>query len=396
MEALIELYNERRIENILGPETFKPKKVFYLCPKEIAQNQKIKDTINSFLASRGLKIEVNYVESSLYKADKIIKQLDKIYSENPECAIDVTGGTDAAMFAAGFFCANKNIPTFTYSRKSNHFYNIGNAPFADNIECALEYSISEFFEMAGGKLRPGRVDNKKLVFYLDKFDEFFKIFMRHRKEWGDFITFMQKISSSTKGTVPSLKIKGDWIQRDYGKKVSANINILKELVEIGFLEDLNFKFSEFVEFKFKDLQIRYWLRDAGSVLELYMYKACLDTGIFKDVISSAVVDWDLTAEHSKVSNEIDVAASKSIIPLFISCKTCDIKTDAINELAILRDRFGGKGAKAAIATTEHCNSAARHRAAQLGITVIDIDEFRNDTILDRLKVIMKEKEAIEN
>ena len=27
--------------------------------------------------------------------------------------------------------------------------------------------------------------------------------------------------------------------------------------------------------------------------------------------------------------------------VFISCKTCAVDTDAINELAILRDRFGG-------------------------------------------------------
>lgn len=50
-----------------------------------------------------------------------------------------------------------------------------------------------------------------------------------------------------------------------------------------------------------------------------------------------------------------------MIPLFLSCKACDIKTEALNELAILRDRFGGKGAKAAIVTTEVCNAAARHR-----------------------------------
>ena len=76
-------------------------------------------------------------------------------------------------------------------------------------------------------------------------------------------------------------------------------------------------------------------------------------------------------------------------PLFLSCKACDIKTEALNELAILRDRFGGKGAKAAIVTTEVCNAAARHRAAQLGIAVIDLEELKTGQLVHRLKVIMK-------
>ena len=66
-----------------------------------------------------------------------------------------------------------------------------------------------------------------------------------------------------------------------------------------------------------------------------------------------------------------------------------VKTESLNELAILRDRFGGKGAKAAIVTTEFCSAAARHRAAQLEIAVIDLEELRDHKLVERLKTIMK-------
>ena len=56
---------------------------------------------------------------------------------------------------------------------------------------------------------------------------------------------------------------------------------------------------------------------------------------------------------------------------------------------LLYTSFGGKGAKAAIVTTEVCNAAARHRAAQLGIAVIDLEELKTGQIVHRLKVIMK-------
>ena len=65
----------------------------------------------------------------------------------------------------------------------------------------------------------------------------------------------------------------------------------------------------------------------------------------------------------------------------------------LNIRAWLRDRFGGKGAKAAIVSTERCNAAARHRAAQLGIAVIDRDELESGKLAYRLKVIMKVEEA---
>ena len=176
---------------------------------------------------------------------------------------------------------------------------------------------------------------------------------------------------------------------EHGSKNYANEEALKAFEHIGFIEDLAIVPSESVSFRFRDTTVRAWLRDVGSVLELYAYKACIDTGIFNDVISSAVVRWDDTLGHGSVSNEIDVMAARGVIPLFISCKTSDVRTEALNELAILRDRFGGKGAKAAIVTTEPCNAAARHRAAQLGVAVIDLEELSDNQMVQRLKIIMK-------
>ena len=244
--------------------------------------------------------------------------------------------------------------------------------------------------MAGGTLLPGRVDNAVLTKYLSDFDPFFDCFLQFRRDWTDIISYIQRVSPSEYGQVPPLSIQGKYtVKGDHGSRNSANEAALQELERIDYIRDLKIVRGESVSFRFRDLNTRAWLRDVGSVLELYTYKACIDTGIFNDVISSAVVRWDDVLGHGSVSNEIDVMAARGVIPLFISCKACDIKTEALNELAILRDRFGGKGAKAAIVTTEPCNAAARHRAAQLGIAVIDLEELKGDQIVQRLKVIMK-------
>lgn len=390
MNTLIELYDERAIENILAPDMFHPRRIIYLCPREVLRDHTRQQKLAAFYRKRGREPELIFVGTSLFEADRILRQLFTIEEKYPDCAIDVTGGSDAALFAAGMFAARKGVPAFTYSRRKNRFYDISGADFADDLYCDLTYSIEDFFLMAGGTLLPGRVDNHILSQYLPYFDPFFSCFLRFRHEWPTIISYIQRISPAEYGQIPPLDITGSYtVKGERGSRNSANEDALQELAQIGFIQDLTIIPDQQVSFRFRDVHTRAWLRDVGSVLELYTYKACVDAAIFHDVISSAVVRWDDVLGHGSVLNEIDVMAARGVIPLFLSCKACDIKTEALNELAILRDRFGGKGAKAVIVTTESCNAAARHRAAQLGIAVIDLEELKTGQLVHRLKVIMK-------
>ena len=396
MNTLIELYDERAIENVLAADMFRPQRIVYLCPTEVAQSRERQEQIGDFFRHRGWNPELFFLEASLYKVDRILRQLLAISEKYPDCALDVTGGSDAELFAAGLFAAQAKVRVFTYSRRKNRFYNISGAEFAENLPCDISYSVKDFFLMAGGTLLPGRVDNGTLKKYLDDIDPFFDCFLRYRRDWTNIITYMQRVSPSGYGQVPSLVVHGNYtVKGERGGRICAKEDALLTLEHIGFLRDLDIVSGEKVSFRFRDVNTRTWLRDVGSVLELYVYKACLDANIFNDIISSAVVRWDEVLGHGSVINEIDVMATRGVVPLFISCKVSDIKTEALNELAILRDRFGGKGAKAAIVSTGRCNAAARHRAAQLGIAVIDRDELETGKLAYRLKVIMKVDDDIE-
>ena len=83
-------------------------------------------------------------------------------------------------------------------------------------------------------------------------------------------------------------------------------------------------------------------------------------------------------------------ATCGVKPIFISCKTCDVKTEALNELAILRDRFGGERARAAIVTAEKGGGNMLHRAMELGIDVIDLNDLQDhDVVLKSLKSLIR-------
>ena len=120
-----------------------------------------------------------------------------------------------------------------------------------------------------------------------------------------------------------------------------------------------------------------------------IYKACLHSELFQDVRTSTIVDWEGENRANAVSNELDVMCTRGVTPVFISCKTCDVKTEALNELAVLRDRFGGSMAKAAIVTAERGGASMRNRASELGILVIDLNDLATGRIGARLKTLMK-------
>lgn len=388
MKTLIELYDERPVENVLGTEVFKPERTIFLCGAEEAQDRLMQDKLRSFIAQRGLATELIFLESSLYNTDKIKKQLLRLIQEYPDCVLDITGGTDAALFAAGAISAETQTPCFTYSRKRNCFFNIQGAEFAHELPCDVRYSVEDFFLMAGGALRQGRVDNKVLSNYQESIEPFFQLFLRYRKEWNRLITWFQRISQTKKEEEISLYVSGPTtVKGNFGSRIKANPLFLKELEDLGFIKSLEFETGEHVSFRFKDLWIRSFLRDVGSVLELYVYAQAQRADVFQDLISSAVVEWEAGRKDNQVSNEIDLMATRGIVPLFVSCKVCDISTEALNELSVLRDRFGGNMSQAVIVTAERCRAITRHRASELGIHVIDLDDLTHQQVAERLKAI---------
>lgn len=389
--TLIELYDERPIENVLATEVFRPEQTVFLCPAEVAQDKRFQKKLREYFAHRGLDTELVFLESSLYYSGKVLKQLRSVVARYGDCMLDITGGTDAALFACGQFCAEQSIPTFTYSRKNNCFFNIQNAEFAEKLSCTVQHRVEDCFLMAGGAMRGGRVDNAILSEYTDFIDPFFSIYLNCRTQWTKVVQYIQKTSQGKEGQPLSLRVDTAYtVKGERNTRIDAPSDCLHALAEIGFLRDVSVS-REHVSYTFRDAQVRTWLRDIGSVLELYVYKSCLDAGVFNDVYTSAVVDWEGDFLRDNVTNEIDVMAMQGTLPVFISCKTSIVSTEALNELAILRDRFGGNSAKAAIVTTQQCRSVTRHRASELHIEVIDLDDLKAGKITEHIRTMLRQR-----
>lgn len=386
-DTLIELYSERPMENVLAVEVFRPKRVIYVSPDDFPEADEA-ICINYF-AHRGIQIRVEYCRTDVYDSEKTLRELRKLLQANPDAVIDITGGTDVLLFATGEACVGTQTPVITYSRRKNRFYSIQHAEFAEGIAGDVTFTVEDFFKMAGGSMRRGRVDNAILSNYMDLYDPFFALFMKHRTHWDRIVTYIQRVSPADEEGNYSLEVDGKYeVKGDHGsRRVSAPEDVLAELERIGMIRGLEIVQNESVRFRFRDAQCRTWLRDVGGVLELYVYKACVDTKLFDEVISSAVVDWNGTPEDHAVSNELDVMCTRGIHPFFISCKTSMVKTEALNELAILRERFGGLVARAALVTSEPANAAARNRAMELGIRIFDLADLQDSGLRECIQAL---------
>ena len=383
MKTLIELYDERPIENVLGTEMFHPEETILICPPEVDADSALKKSLENYFRYRGCPVKLTFVPVSLLDAEKVGKRLRQVLDTHEDCAIDIAGGTEAALFAAG--AVSGDLPVYTYSRRKNTFFEIRNAPFARDLPCTIRLDAKSCFLMAGGTLLPGREDNEKLKGMLPQIDRLFEIFTGYRHVWNRQISYIQKISSSESGV---LTADGNLTEKADHGSVTADTGLLSALEKAGLILDLTCS-SDHVHFRFPDTMVRFWLRDIGSVLELQVYRACLEAGCFDDVVLSAVVNWEGgSSQRDGVTNEIDVMAVQGIQPVFISCKTSEIKTEALNELAILRDRFGGKGSRAIIATSSSGGSSRipmRRRAAELEIEVLEWEDLQLENLIPALK-----------
>ena len=373
MKTLIEIYDERPMENVLSTEVFRPEKTVFVCPEHVARSGALKKSIRQYFAYRKVDVKCEFVPVDLLDAEKTEARLRETLDRYPECAMDISGGGDTALFSAGAVAGTSDIPVFTYSRKKNTFFNIRGAEFAHGVPCPVRLDCASCFLMAGGEMLRGREDNALLAGAMEDIRALWRIYCAFRQDWIRQINYLQRISQSGQAE-GSLHAEGAATVKGDRGMVTGDEALLRELAAAGLIRNLCVGEGS-VSFDFKSALVRFWLRDVGSALETFVYRECVCSGIFDDVCLSAVVNWETEGKANKqVTNEIDVMAVKGVKPVFISCKATEVRTEALNELAILRDRFGGEGSLAVIVTSASVSSrgsrAMRARAQELNIRVI--------------------------
>ena len=63
MKTLIELYDERPLDNVLSTEMFRPETTVFLCPPEVEEDRTLRDSLKEYFKNRGCRTDIRSYDS---------------------------------------------------------------------------------------------------------------------------------------------------------------------------------------------------------------------------------------------------------------------------------------------------------------------------------------------
>lgn len=354
MKTLIELFDESPILNVLASVAFKPEKLIFFGADPL-QVEESRGDYNRFFKSRGESPEIEYISADMENIDEVNDTLAKIISENPDCVVDVTGGKDIALLAAGMAAVKLGVPLIAYNRRTKKYANISKYEHAMRANVFGLLDCEDFFNVSGGKV----IESEDFSEHRDDFGAFWSkvldiwnIYLENIGSWVPHVQFLQRVSPACEpnGNMP-LKVRAPEHISVNGKQIFRNDDILRALDRCGGITELKYHENGECTFYYCDKNFRHYLTDVGAFLELFIHLCAVTTGKFSSVRSRVKYNWeysrirhDRSTIYRPASNEIDVIAINGIEPLFISCKTCAPDMKHIDEIYPQAMRMsGGEG-----------------------------------------------------
>lgn len=396
MKVLIELFDKEQIYNYLATLVFKPEKVYFVGDSEImggncrAKTEKLARI--SGIDAQFLYRFANPDNFSLLRS-KIAEIIEDEKKLGNECIIDVTGGRDLALVAAGYLMS-LGAEVIRYDRKIQAFRILSSG---ETHPANIKLSCDALITVAGGTI----YSNTHNLAHSEKEWEIIKkiirIYFDNRDVWTKFVKYLQRVSKKEDEKV------GDslWIEAPYtfsadGKMFSADTEIMEKLEKAGAFTQFRYLRSENkVEFKYASAGFANLLVNEGVWLELIVYLTVKNLDVFTDSDTGVKFIWDIPEGGKTLNsilsdntprNEVDVMAVRGINPVFISCKTRAPINEDLNELYAIRERFGGEHACAVLATTKYVGreTPIYERARAMGIEILDERDFECNAAANKL------------
>ena len=371
--TFVEFFEKDALENLCSCLTVAPDKIIL-----IGDNRKVMQS-HADRYERLLRARREVVDFEIISVDKnniysILHVLEKIVTEEDECAFDLTGGEDIYLVAMGIvFERHKD------KKPQMHRFNIRNNTVFDcdldgtNIasQPAPEIGIEELIYAYGGE-----------VVYEDEYehgthewtwsDEFYNQILQMweicRKDvrlWNlqvGMLELIEVFNNDPEGnltTMVPVAYLEDYL-KSQGRDFFANRRILRDLVSAGLIT-LYEQTDDTITVSYCDFQVKRCLTKAGQILELAVCTAAKKatepdgSNTYHDVMTGVTIDWDgvICVDESAydTANEIDVIMVRGMVPVFVSCKNGNVDSGELYKLNTVAERFGGKYAKKVLIAT---------------------------------------------
>lgn len=388
-KVLIEFFSPKTNENILSLLNGHYDRVCFLYSSEQCAPTAVKKEALKSLVEKLFGFSPAFYEIKGLSIGSALASLHKLWNDGDEYFIDITGGDEAFIVAAGLFSSQRGT-----EKVSIHQYDVLTG------EKRLSYPSSEeegepfpHYVSAEALLAlNGCIPLEKPAFYefsrgvlKEEILRLWEAIKTRPKEWNKFCALDRDPSGETHPLTQKELLPG--AEARSFQSISArlkNIGVLtdEETVRLGNRDYMRFSLNVPEEALF--------LYDkAGTILEMYCALCAHESGLFHDVRVGVKLDWDgilAQGQEPDPYNEIDLILMKNNLPVFVSCKNTDPKNDQLYEITVMAKHYGGHFATPALFCSGKATEGVKKRAAEMGVVLIDgIRAKTPETMISMLK-----------
>lgn len=387
MNVDIEFFSENPMDNVLSCMKFVFQKVIFFGFTQEDMDRAATSTVAAFLKSKSINVEqIDFVALPEGKLDVIEKELRRIVSEEIQagnkCYIDLTGGEELALAAAGVVSDKYNIPMHEIDLAEDEV-RIQSCPEAYEQLPKRDYrmSIEEYLNLHEGVIE-WRLQKSKNKKYNDEAHKKRVMELNHFMEkekscWNRLSQGLAFFSSKQGGLICGGKKKLAGAARVARMSVPTFIDKLKKMNEQHILRSFIYE-DGIVNLEFFSDEERGILCDPGSILEHITYWQVMEDSEVNDCAIGYHINWvgdgdpdSIYESGLDVINEIDIIYMKKNIPTFISCKNKMIDNNQpLYELETVADRFGGKLVHKVLLAKDGVSDYIKKRAEEMDIEVV--------------------------
>ncbi len=383
--TIAELFSPEPAENLLAALSLMPERVIYLGSRSVMTDGRIAAT-RAFFKGRKHPAKLLFlrVEDRDYAgAGNAIRDILEKY---PDCAFEMTGGSDLLLAALGSAAARRQLQLFELEVRSQVLHALrGDLPARKEglIRPMKGIRAGEYVQLCGGELAEssytlsGRLPPELETDVAD----LWKVYIQDPEGWTKQTTILASLAARS---------------RSGGKTVSAEVQEAPEDAFLRHLEEEKLishvkRAGRTLTLTFRDEHVKRTLTRAGDLLELWVFLAARDEpAYFTDAVMGAKIRWH-GDERRSTMNEIDGLLMYGAVPVYVSCKIGTVPKEALYEVDSVAARFGGAYAAKALVCCRLSGSpsarqALRQRARDMNILLIeDVDKLQRSPLAALLR-----------
>lgn len=378
MKTLIEFYVNERFDDLSAAKVFRPERTVFLCCG-FMPDRTARESIAEYIASIREGAETEFVNIGNRSVETLFKKIEEIAGKFPDCAIDMTGGASTVLVAAERFCSEKKTRSFYYDDQRGKFRNIFGMEGQLSSIADFKTDVRGLIALGGGLVTGNKHTEPMKKEDIASTERLLDIYCAHVEEWNSLAEYLQ-YGCKHYYDAPSRAFSAPSAVINNRIPLKANRRLLGYIEEAGAIEGLDCA-GDHTGFRFTSDIAHETLTTVGMCLELFIYMSASLCAHFDSVEMSVEFDWDgvKRPNYDDTSNEVDVIMTKGLKSYFVSCKTARPDVRDLYEIQYLAKRFGGRNARAVIATAADLSGEAwplYRRAREMGVCVIERNDLR--------------------